>query len=69
MNRKILSTVLLLLSSVAATAPIEGLERPTDHRPNLLIVLCDGLGYGDLARYESQRIVWPDYWINRGKDK
>ena len=49
---------LLLSVTLIAVAPVVGVS--AEKRPNFVVVLCDDLGYGDLACYGHKRIQSPN---------
>lgn len=55
-------TVLLLAAALvpaAARGRVEALENPKSRRPNLLVILADDLGYGDLSAYGAKDMRTP----------
>ena len=55
-----------LIASAVSSLTLVAAER--DERPNFLIVLCDDLGYGDLACYDNAELKTPhlDHFASQG---
>ena len=49
-----------LLWMLCVGAAIPGLLQAEARRPNLIVVLCDDLGYGDLACYGNDVVQTPN---------
>ena len=46
-----------LLATACATSPLPASSAPTSDKPNIVVILGDNIGYGELSCYDNSRMV------------